>query len=188
MPRKFLRSSDQWTYGYIGKYFSYKDLMSEGSDFAEDNPTNLFKILGVTLYHTVDLIPLSPKKGTYSRSQLYFVAVSFDRQQQWDVYPVKSFSSSLVETNRFYKLRERGISRDSLHLFRPPVRSTPQNTYFMEGVTDDLPICYLSARQMGVLMTFQPASSDYIYDRVILANVRKSSLFILKKLNSAISM
>ena len=94
MPRKFLRSADQWTYGYIGKYFSYKDLRSDGDDFAEDNPTNLFKILGVALYHNVDFIPLSPKKGTYSRSQLYFVAVSFDLQQQWDVYPVKSFNLS----------------------------------------------------------------------------------------------
>ena len=58
----------------------------------------------------------------------------------------------------------------------------------MEGVSDEMSICNLSSRQMGVLYTFQPASFTYIYDVVLLANVRKSFLFIIKELNSAISV
>ena len=38
MPLNFLRSDGQWSYGFIGKYFSYKDLRrGEGDEFAEEN-------------------------------------------------------------------------------------------------------------------------------------------------------
>ena len=73
-------------------------------------------------------------------------------------------------------------------MFRPPANVRPHNYYFMEGVQDDMVIVDLTARQMGVLLSFQPVSSSYIYDSVILSNVRKSFLYIIKKLNSNLSM
>ena len=189
MNSHYLRVEDQWTLGYVRQYFSYKDLHSEqGEAFAESNPTNLFRICGVALYHNVHFIPLPPKKGTYSSVHLVFVVVSFDDQNQFETYPVRSFHPNLPEERRFFTIRENGISPDALHLYRPPVTSKLNSDFFMEGVTNEMPICNLSARQMGVILTFQPASSSYIYDSVILANVRKSFLFIIKKLNSTISM
>ena len=94
----------------------------------------------------------------------------------------------MPENRRFYRLRENEIVQEDLHLFRPPANVRPHNYYFMEGVQDDMVIVDLTARQMGVLLSFQPVSSSYIYDSVILSNVRKSFLYIIKKLNSNLSM
>ena len=185
MPLGFLRESDQWAYSYVGKYFAYKDMVrGEGHLFADDNPSNLFKILGVALYHSTNHLPLSPKKGTYTSAHLSFVVVSFDAQHTYETYPVKSFHHSLPENRRFYLLRENEIDPDLLHLFRPPEPTSPINVHFMEGVSDDMPIASLSSHQMGVLLTFQPVSTSYIHDSVLLANARKTFLHIFRKLNS----
>ena len=100
MKRKesYLTNNDRWVLNYTGKYFSYKDITKEeGLTFAEDNPTNLFKIVGVVLYHHRKHVPVAPRRGRYPISYLHFVVVSFDTQQVADVFPVKSFSPTLPE-------------------------------------------------------------------------------------------
>ncbi len=44
----------------------------------------------------------------------------------------------------------------NLQLFRPLQSLKPQNTFFMEGINDYMPIVDLSPRQMGILFALQP--------------------------------
>jgi hypothetical protein len=53
----------------------------------------------------------------------------------------------------------------------------------MQGVPDTSSIALLTPHQMGVLLTFQPANSQYIKDPVVLTNVRKACLHCLQKIN-----
>ena len=52
IPQDYLASQDQWVYNYVGKYFSYKNMAAdEDAAFVSQRPTNVFKIIGVCLYH-----------------------------------------------------------------------------------------------------------------------------------------
>lgn len=104
----------------IRKYFSYTDIAhGEDHSFALAHPANLFKILGVCLFHDKEHTSLHATRGKYATSHLHFVVISLDAQDQAKVYPTKSFRHKLPERQTFYVSREEVIPNDSLYLFRP---------------------------------------------------------------------
>ena len=57
--RSELRVADQWTHDYVHAEFRYKDGEVEINDsFADNNPSNRFRILGVALHHPISILQL----------------------------------------------------------------------------------------------------------------------------------
>ena len=112
---------------------------------------------------------------------------------------IRSIAPSIMMSFLFLGLNltfVRGTDASRLFLIRteilPPSPSPPpppqQRSHnidinFMQGVPDTSSIALLTPHQMGVLLTFQPANSQYIKDPVVLTNVRKACLHCLQKIN-----
>ena len=73
----------------------------------------------------------------------------------------------------------------------PPPLLPPQpflndgHVHYMQGVNDSDPFADLTPSQLGVLLTFEPANSGFIMDKVVLHNMRKALLHCLQKMNNS---
>ena len=182
-----LRSEHHWAINLIGSQFAYKqgELEDEIGD-RNQNPSNRWLITNIISYDGDRHCIPSSTPSVYRNKDLHFLCYSFDRPFDYDVFPVSRFKLNLRERDRCFKIIfDSNGNPPSLPLHPPPPQQRSQtiDINFMQGVPDTSSIAMLTPHQMGVLLTFQPANSQYIKDPVVLTNVRKAYLHCLQKIN-----
>jgi len=186
LSKNRLRNQHLWAYDMIGSQFAYK----QGElDDLQSNPSNLWMIKEIIIGHKNtqgNVVIPSSTSSVYRDKDLYFLVYSYDRPYDYEMFPVESFKPSLSERNKFFTL-----VADSRGDPIPPPLLPPQpflndgHVHYMQGVNDSDPFADLTPSQLGVLLTFEPANSGFIMDKVVLHNMRKALLHCLQKMNNS---
>ena len=104
MSDRHIADRDRWSLQLLGKCFRYKDMeLEDDPEFRLGHPSNCFKI-HLLVHYDGSRMEFINATVRYARMRLFFICVSIDRINDYELIPVDSFHPNLSYRRRFYHL------------------------------------------------------------------------------------